>query len=77
MRYKTTSIGFDRRHDRYGLFVTFDRSVEVTRSHLTIPPLTLLTRIGGIIGVGKEFLWIIITALTYFVTFSSKILKLT
>ena len=60
-----------------GLAVQHPHQARGSQLHLTIPPLTLLTRIGGIIGVGKEFLWIIITALTYFVTFSSKILKLT
>ena len=57
------------------MFVTFDREAEVTSSHLTIEPLTLLTRVGGIIGVGKEFLWIIITLFTYLATFSSQITR--
>ena len=35
--------------------------------------LTLLTRIGGIIGVGKEFLWIIITLLSFLLTIKSRI----
>ena len=56
--------------------MTFDREVEVSSSHLTIEPLTLLTRVGGIIGVGKEFLWVIITLLTYLATFSSQFAKL-
>ena len=50
--------------------MTFDREVEVSSSHLTIEPLTLLTRVGGIIGVGKEFLRVIISLLTFLETFS-------
>ena len=38
--------------------------------------LTLLTRIGGIIGVGKEFLWIMITLLSFILTFKSTLLQL-
>ena len=34
-----------------------------------------LTRIGGIIGVGKRFLWIIVSAATFLVAFSSDIFK--
>ena len=49
--------------------------MEETRSQLNISPLTLLTRIGGIIGVGKEFLWIIITLATYLISVYSNICK--
>ena len=38
--------------------------------------LTLLTRIGGIIGVGKEFLWIMISLLSILITFKSKLFQL-
>ena len=50
--------------------------VEETRAHLSIGKLTLLTRVGGIIGVGKEFLWIMITLLSFILTFKSKIFQL-
>ena len=46
------------------MFINFDTEVDQTQSELTIEPMTLLTRIGGIVGVGKEFLWIIITVCT-------------
>ena len=72
-RYQVTKTGYDERTDRYGLFVTIDREVEVTQAHLTIPPLTLITRIGGIIGVGKELLWILITLITYLIVFYTNI----
>ena len=74
-RYKTDHIGFDARSDRYGLFVQFDAEIEVTKSHLTIDPMTLLTRVGGVIGVGKNLLWIIIVCCTYTITMLTKIVR--
>ena len=59
--YKTTKIGHDEREDRYGLYIEFRQKVILTSNHLSIEPMTLLTRIGGIIGVGKEFFWVIIS----------------
>ena len=59
--YKTTKNGHDEREDRYGLYVEFRQKFILTSNHLSIEPMTLLTRIGGIIGVGKEFFWVIIS----------------
>ena len=42
----------------FGLTIVFDNVVEKTISNWQIEPVTLLTRIGGIIGVGKELLWV-------------------
>ena len=44
----------------YGLYIQLEEKVKVLESTFIINEITLLTRIGGIIGVGKEFLWIII-----------------
>ena len=59
-------MGFDARTDRFGLFVQFDQNVEMTISKLQIGMKTLATRFGGIIGVGKEFLWVLIFTFTFF-----------
>ena len=40
------------------LSILWDNKVEKTISNLQIGEITLLTRIGGIIGVGKELLWV-------------------
>ena len=56
--------GFDARQDIYGLFVQFDQNVDVTVSKLEVDLKTLATRFGGIIGVGKELLWVIVLVLT-------------
>ena len=58
------NVGFDARDDRYGLYIQFDQTVDVTVSKLQIGLKTLATRCGGIIGVGKELLWVIIFSLT-------------
>lgn len=71
--YKTTRIGHDKRNGRYGLYVNINKEVILTSNHLSIEPMTLLTRIGGIIGVGKEFLWIIITTSSSLMMFRKRI----
>ena len=42
----------------FGLYLKFSDTVHITRSDLVLKPLTLLARIGGIIGVGKEIFWL-------------------
>ena len=64
IRYKVDNVGFDAREDRFGLYVQFDQNVEITVSKLQIGLKTLGTRFGGIIGVGKELLWVLILTLT-------------
>ena len=54
-------FGHDERVDSYGIWIQFYQEVVLTSNLLSIEPITLLTRIGGIIGVGKEFFWIIIS----------------
>ena len=58
------NVGFDARDDRYGLYIQLDQTVDVTVSKLQIGLKTLATRFGGIIGVGKELLWVIIFSFT-------------
>ena len=53
-------MGLVESKDRFGLAVVFDKVVEQTLTGWQISPVTLLTRFGGIIGVGKNLLWIII-----------------
>ena len=52
-----------------GVYLLFDRHVSVTETELSVNFMTLITRAGGIIGVGKEFLWMILFVLTHCVTF--------
>ena len=46
--------------DHEGLFIQFDENVQIHKSNFVIDGITLMTRIGGIIGIGKEFLWVIV-----------------
>ena len=59
-RYKVEEINFLESQNLFGLILVFDNVVEKTISNWQIEPVTLLTRIGGIIGVGKELLWVMI-----------------
>ena len=61
--------GFDARENIYGLFVQIDQNVDVIVSKLEVGLKTLATRFGGIIGVGKELLWVIILLFTSCGTF--------
>ena len=39
--------------------INFEREVEVTESHFSLDAFTLLTRVGGIMGVGRTMVWMI------------------
>ena len=73
-RYRSEQVGYIDTTDRSGLILSFDSVVELTKSELQIDQITLLTRCGGIIGVGKNLLWIIIFVMSSFAT-SVSILK--
>ena len=64
-RYKVEKNGLDYRGDRYGVWVQFSEEISTIRSHLAIEPITFVTRVGGLIGVGKELLWVIIFLCNY------------
>ena len=42
------------------MYIYFDQTVEVTAAQKTVDGLTLLTRLGGATGVGKEVVWLIL-----------------
>ena len=53
-------IGYNERNGSFGLAVAFEKFVQTTISDLQVGPKTLLTRFGGIVGVGKNVLWILV-----------------
>ena len=55
-------MGFSYTKNKFGLVIKFGEEVDVATSYLTIQPLSLFARIGGIIGVGQVLVWFI----TYF-----------
>ena len=56
------------------LNMLFDKTVEVTATQKTIDSLTLLTRLGGAMGVGKEGLWIILLIFDFLMILYKKLL---
>ena len=55
------------------LNMLFDKTVEVTATQKTIDSLTLLTRLGGATGVGKEGLWFILLTLDFVIILCKRI----
>ena len=53
-------LGRVESNELFGMVVAFDNIVEQTISDWQIKPVTLLTRFSGLVGVGKNLLWIII-----------------
>ena len=51
----------------------FDGEVDVTATEKTIDGLTLMTRLGGATGVGKEMIWIILLTSEFLVLFQKQI----
>ena len=60
LRYEIMKRGFNSKSITYGMKIYFVNEVHVTTSHLTIEPLALMSRIGGIIGVGRALAWVIL-----------------
>ena len=60
MTFNSRLTRFDPRDDRIGLFIQFEKKIKTVGVTFIIDEITLLTRIGGIIGVGKEILWAIV-----------------
>ena len=56
-------LGF-KEDEKKGMTISFDKDVEKTVSELQINTRTLVTRFGGIIGVGKNLLWFIILGIS-------------
>ena len=74
-KYSVKEFGFAEDNQKYGVYLTFEDTVDKTISEFQIGPTTLVARFGGIIGVGKNLLWIIILAFSVFGFCSSKIKK--
>ena len=50
----------DPNKDGMQMFIVFDQKVEVVNTQLDINMLSLVNRMGGIIGFCKEVLWILL-----------------
>ena len=60
MTFNSRLTGFDPRKKKLGIFIQYEEKMKTVGVSFIINEITLLTRIGGIIGVGKEILWAIV-----------------
>ena len=60
MTFNSRLTGFDQRKKKLGIFIQYEEKMKTVGVSFIINEITLLTRIGGIIGVGKEILWAIV-----------------
>ena len=74
-KYSVKEFGFKEDKEMKGIIIIFDNVVEKTISELQIGGRTLVTRFGGIIGVGKNLLWVVIFAISAVGFCSSKTKK--
>ena len=58
-RYQVAKSGFTYTQNRYGMILSFREEVEVLESLPAVTAQTLITRIGGILGVGRTLTWIL------------------
>ena len=60
-RYQAKEIGLRESTDNNrGFIIRFENEVDITKSSWTIDAKTLLSKIGGFIGISKNFLWLLI-----------------
>ena len=68
MKFNSRLTRFDPRDDKLGIFIQFEEKIKTVGVTFIIDEITLLTRIGGITGVGKEILWGILFFIVFFRT---------
>ena len=71
--YQVKKIGLKESLDRKGLIIYFDKTIETTKSDFQIGIKSLTAKIGGFIGVSKNFLWLVILILSTIGLFLSNI----
>ena len=71
-RFQSKEIGI-KSGDNQGLTIDFEKVVEITKSEFQIGTKTLISRIGGFIGISKNFLWLLILSISTFGLLSSKL----
>ena len=67
----STGLGFMESMGSSGVNIFFDKIIDDTVTEFKIDSVTLLTRFGGIIGLTKNLLWIVLLFMTlagYFVS---------
>ena len=59
--------------DEKGLIIWFTNEVGVTKSEITMDFKTMMSKVGGFIGISKNFLWLTILVTSSFGVILSKI----
>ena len=63
-RFQAKQIGSKQLKEQIGITIWFDQIVKVTQSKYTTGFKTLISKIGGFIGISKNFMWLIILFLS-------------
>ena len=74
LRYKVVYLGLVKTSkdlNRGGIVIDFNDMLEMKVTSWQVNAETFTTRIGGVIGVGKELLWVAILLITSSVSFLS------
>ena len=77
-RYQVKKIGLQEVSDYdedIGIAIWFEKEVDVSKSILTMDFKTLMSKIGGFIGISKNFLWLLVLSISSFGVLKSHIKK--
>ena len=69
-KYKASEIGI-KKWGWEGLTIWFENEVDITKSSLQMDEIAVLSKIGGYIGISKNFLWVFIVIMSSFSAFKS------
>ena len=72
-KFQSEEVGFKRSDNQSGVNIDFEKLVEITKSEFQIGTKTLISRIGGFIGISKNLLWLIIVSFSSFGLFMSNL----
>ena len=70
-RYQVMDIGLKEHIDTW-IEIWFEKKVEITKSEFSVNMESLLSTIGGFIGISKNFLWLLIMLITSVGTFVTR-----
>ena len=64
IRYDSKEIGLRDHSEQRGLTIRFDDEVAIVKSSFQMDEMSLLSKIGGFIGISKNFLWLVIVLIS-------------
>ena len=63
-RFQVKNIGLRQVVGKNGIIIWFEKVVEIMQARPTTDAKTLISKIGGFIGISKNFMWLIILLLS-------------